>query len=241
MRKTKKEILEGVPSEAIISSKKIGNNTYEVLLTNGDRIIRLHNTNVITYKPDNTVILDSGGWLTPTTKDRINQYSPYKISQRKNIWFITVADQEYIFEDRMQIKGDVVTGANVNNEKELTLLNKKINSYVKNYIEKLITRNMDRPSEADCWYCALSNKDSSLGELTHDKNHIISHIEESYYVPSLLIRAIEKLPISQVGMHCLGYWFKYHEDQCQNMEDIAISQIKKSLTRYIRSQVELSR
>ncbi len=238
---TKKEMLEGLQSETIVSSKKIANNTLEINLLDGTKAIRLHHTNVVTITKNGTVILDSGGWMTPTTKDRINCFSPYGISQRKNIWYVSINGTEYIFNDGMQIKkSGAVSGAS-KKDNTLVKLDKKITGYVNSYMKKLINRELEKPSGGDCWYCSLGNENGSLGELTKDRDHIKQHIKEKYYVPSLIVRATEKLPISQVAKHCLGYWFKYHDDRAESFEDIAERQIKQSLKRYMRSQIGLAR
>lgn len=241
MSKTKKEILEGIPSETIGANKKIANNTLLINFLDGSQAVRLHNTNVVMTTPSGSIILDSGGWMTPTTKDRINNFSPYTINQRKNIWYVNINGTEYIFNDGMKIsKRGKVTGATPKNN-NLERLDKKISVYVKGYMQKLINRELEKPSGGDCWFCALGNKDGSLGELSHDKTHIKEHMKSKYYVPSLLIRATDKIPISQVAKHCLGYWFKYHDERAEHYEDIAKSQIEKSLKRYLRSQLGLAR
>ena len=68
-------------------TKKVGNNTY---LVRGEGCIhvRLHKTNVVTMYPDNTYRLNSGGWRTATTKQRINRFSPVKIYQHKYQWYL---------------------------------------------------------------------------------------------------------------------------------------------------------
>jgi hypothetical protein len=87
MRETKARILDGI-EHLVAKAKCIDNNTYEVLYTNGDKSIRLHHTDVITVKPNGDVVLDSGGYRTPTTKHRINRYSDLKIMQRDYIWYV---------------------------------------------------------------------------------------------------------------------------------------------------------
>lgn len=70
-------------------SKRIGNNTLEIIYSDGSKAIRLHDTNVVTFKKDK-IILDSGGWRTNTTKARINQYSPFTVYQKDFDWFVVV-------------------------------------------------------------------------------------------------------------------------------------------------------
>ena len=78
-----KEMLKGR------NSKKIGNNTYLVDLENRI-VIRLHNTNVVTFYEDGRTLLNSGGWKTVTTKDRMNKYLPvpWKVFQEKFEWYL---------------------------------------------------------------------------------------------------------------------------------------------------------
>lgn len=67
--------------------KKLGNNTY-LEKTDDGYGIRLHQTYVVEILPDDQYRLDSGGWETVTTKDRINDYSPASISQKKGNWYL---------------------------------------------------------------------------------------------------------------------------------------------------------
>jgi hypothetical protein len=159
---------------------------------------------------------------------------------KKAEYIDNVNNTEYTFKDNMRItKRLKVYGAG--KTKNLKKLDKKINIYINGYMEKLTSRKLEKPSGSDCWFCALGNDKGSLGEVTHDKNHIISHMKEKYYVPSLLTRAVDKIPVSKIAMHCIGYWFKFHEERMQNFEDIAQSQIRTSLKRYLRSQLGLAR
>jgi hypothetical protein len=44
--------------------------------------------------------LNSGGWRTSTTKDRINKYSPVKVYQRKYEWYLQDGTE---FEDNILV------------------------------------------------------------------------------------------------------------------------------------------
>jgi hypothetical protein len=55
-----------------MQQRKLGNNTW--LVRQDERIaVKLHQTYILTYTPDNRIILNSGGWETVTTKDRMNK------------------------------------------------------------------------------------------------------------------------------------------------------------------------
>lgn len=65
--------------------KKLVNNTYLEKLDDCFGIL-LHNTFVVKIFPNNHYQLNSGKWKTPTTKNRINQFSPAQIAQVKGNW-----------------------------------------------------------------------------------------------------------------------------------------------------------
>lgn len=88
--------------------------------------VRYHNTNVVMYYADGVVELNSGGYRTPSTRDRINSNVPsgVGISQVEGEWEITIQRFwqspdggrylkyfEYSFDDGMLIHPDfTVTG-----------------------------------------------------------------------------------------------------------------------------------
>lgn len=85
------------------SRRKVGNNTYAEILHDNSVGIMLHSTYVVKIHPDNTYTLQTGGWQTVTTKDRINQYSPVRVYQRKYEWFVKVNGKEYPFMEGMVV------------------------------------------------------------------------------------------------------------------------------------------
>jgi hypothetical protein len=58
------------------TSRKLGNNTYARILSDGSVAIRYHETDVVTIHPDDTATLRTGGWKTYTTRARMDEYSP---------------------------------------------------------------------------------------------------------------------------------------------------------------------
>lgn len=76
--------------------RKLANNTIIAWRTKpfqdggGTIGVRLHGTWIVQYHEDGTVTLDSGGWETTTTKQRINQLlpPPFGISQEKFKWWL---------------------------------------------------------------------------------------------------------------------------------------------------------
>ena len=86
-----------------VTRRKVGNNTYAEILHDGSIGIMLHSTYVVKIHPDNTYTLQTGGWQTVTTKDRINQYSPVRVYQRKHEWFVKINGRELPFMEGMVV------------------------------------------------------------------------------------------------------------------------------------------
>ena len=99
------EAIKMVKGKRNANRRKIGNNTYAEILHDNSVGIMLHSTYVVKIHEDNTYTLQTGGWQTVTTKDRINQYSPVRVYQRKYEWFVKINDKEYPFTEGMVVQG----------------------------------------------------------------------------------------------------------------------------------------
>lgn len=78
--------------------KPLANNT-RLYKAGDDYEIWLHNTPVVTIHANGTYTLESNGWRTRTTKDRINSYSPACVYQRRRVWYIGTVE----FRDGMRV------------------------------------------------------------------------------------------------------------------------------------------
>lgn len=81
-------------------TRKVGNNTYAEIEYDNSVSIRLHGTTVVRFYPNGTIKLNSGGWHTSTTKNRINKYSPVKVYQKKYEWYLQDGTE---FEDNILV------------------------------------------------------------------------------------------------------------------------------------------
>jgi len=89
-RLTKKEIMGGIPDAVAV--EKVDNNTYAYITKNGDRVLRLYHTDIVVMTLEGLIILNSGGYLTVTTKDRMNQIlrpQGYDLFQKNRTWYIS--------------------------------------------------------------------------------------------------------------------------------------------------------
>lgn len=95
---THTEAVKMVKGISYRTRRKVGNNTYATIEYDNSVSIELHGTKVVVFYPNGLVKLNSGGWRTSTTKDRINKYSPVRVYQEKYQWFLSDGTP---FEDNM--------------------------------------------------------------------------------------------------------------------------------------------
>lgn len=94
--------------------KKIG---YETVIRRIDDFtigVRYHSTDILKVDPTNIVKLNTGGWDTPTTKDRLNQFLSclgVHIYQKKHVWYIVGDNGTFEYSDGTEVHpgGYVVT------------------------------------------------------------------------------------------------------------------------------------
>lgn len=176
-------------------NRTLANNTR--VRKEGDNIvITLHNTDIITYYPNGDIRLNSGGWKTLTTKERLNDFSPFRVWQAKGLWTVCVDGKSFPFSDNMLLtrNGDSwELSEGETDNKEETKLRNKIQKYTRQFMEEWTQGKIPLPNNGDCWYCLMREEKTGLplGEVTHDTEHLLSHMEEEYFVPSLFFRAVE--------------------------------------------------
>jgi len=192
------------------SSRPIENNTR--LERRGDDVaIRLHATDVATIHPDDSITLHDGGWLTVTTKDRMNRalgMRPVRIGSDRGRWFIyrrsstyewpTTKVCRYFDGIRISWSGEILNPRTESLEERLVLaeekMRKSIDRYIEGYFAAMEEGKMPLPSGGDCWDCSMivsdgPDKGKPLGDVK-EGDHLLSHIKERYYVPSLLWNAV---------------------------------------------------
>ena len=233
MARTKKDILSFLDKESFKKARKIDNNTFQYFNSNNEKVIRLHDTDIIVFNNDGSITLNSGGWQTVTTKDRMNKFTSLNIYQEKSIWYVIDNGNTVPYKDGITFHvNGTVTGQGENPKRKLAL-KKRIQKYSKDYVKALFNREIDKPDNGDCFYCQFD----SMSGIEHFK----THMQEKYYVPSLLMNAIRTIPVSKIAEHCIGYYMNYHSQECNGFKDIAREQIEKSIKRYLYQNMELAR
>ena len=202
--KTKTELLSNVSGD-IIKTRVVDRNTAYVLFGDGNERWILHET-VIVSKKDGRYTLNSGGWRTLTTKDRINKFSPARIYQENGIWYMRGGSAFY---DGIVIdeQGNVVSEERKDPVVEVNKMKRRISKFI-----SLITKdNLPVPSAGDCWNCSLYTEDGvPMGETSEDYSHLLNHVDEKYVHGSLLVNAMREYGHDdrQIGLH---YSMKLYE------------------------------
>lgn len=167
--------------------KPLENNTR--LFARGDDFsVRLHSTDIVTIHPDDSVTLNSGGWLTVTTKDRWKEYSPGRVYSDRGVFTLYFAGGEFPYADgiTMHVDGTVTGAGAANSAGEVRKLRRAAGRYASRYVDALYAGSIGRPDGGDCMFCRMFDSGSDRPSA----DHILSHLEESYFVPSLVHNAL---------------------------------------------------
>jgi len=240
-------------------------NTRVYTANNNTARIKLHDTYIMEFHPDGSITLNSGGWRTVTTKERINRYLPsaWSVYAVKGTWFVDYhVNQDDVrkvfgFADGMRLypNGTVVGHIDI----DLQAMNKlatRISRFARAYATEFIKGKIEKPGAGDCLMCSVLVSDSKkfIMEKKGDEyvsrqgvlpDHLIAHMDEKYYVPSLLARAMK-------GSHALLSPISYSyiadkwrdgvsiTDTPNHYDSIVRDQISKTIRRYMRQEFDLS-
>lgn len=182
--------------------RKLANNTYLVQGASKDSFaIRLHNTDVVTLHPDGSFTLNSGGWRTVTTKERINVYAPGRVASDRGAWYYYPApgrdwSLRYPFADGMRVlPGGAVEGAGPDETAIRREIQKQVRKYIDGFCAHVAENGLADPNGGDCWGCYMQTTGGD-GKPGADHfmgvGHIFEHFREEYYVPSLAWRAAQR-------------------------------------------------
>ena len=102
-KRTIREMLDGVGE--VTYRKKIANNTIEYKVEGDCNLyVRLHLTDILIKQPDGSVKLNTGGYPTVTTRNRINTYQDIcSIHQTNYIWSVLTGQGSFDYQDNMTV------------------------------------------------------------------------------------------------------------------------------------------
>lgn len=192
-------------------SRKLGNNTYLQRRPDGSIAVKLHATDVLTFHSDGRTVYNSGGWRTVTTKERMNAHGgALRLFTERGVWFACYPglwDKRFVYADGLTVHSDgTITGQG-------TALDERgdkraIKKFVSAFMAAFERGEVPAPGPGDCFYCGMREVQTGrpLGEVS-GADHIRSHFEESYFVPSLLSRAMEVFGASPAARQWVAaYW-----------------------------------
>lgn len=116
---------------------------------------------------------------------------------------------------------------------------RKIRKYAWDFAEALVDGKVPKPSSGDCFGCGLTvvGSGESMGDVMGGEHCTISHIEESYFVPSLLMLAVNEVPVSDFARHLIGCAWSGTEFFADNLVPLMKRQIRRSLRNYIKKRI----
>jgi len=166
----------------------------------------------------------------------MNRFSYKDVYQRDSLWFVNYFGTEYPFADGITFHPDYkVTGAGKDPRLKLKL-KKQVKIYVNEFMKKLVAKKIPKPGGGDCWMCHListDDKKKTMGDMGDGAGHLMSHIKEKYYVPSLLMNVLEEYEVSDWDKAHVGYWLGYLKDEVNIGNDYTQQHIAKCMRRYL--------
>lgn len=202
MRQTKAQIMADV--EEYTSAKFVDRNTVRYERPDGCTVIRLHNTDILTFE-NGGIVFNSGGWRTPTTLGRMNAFQEsVEIWGENRVWYAKARchqDGKTVFADGMRY--DSKTGTLTSNGKiPSPKLIKDIRDFAKRCVEAMP---LDMPSSEDCWYCYF--------KWGTDNDHLLSHVRERYVVPSLIWTILKDKGCDPQGQGCVPFIIAFQQGE----------------------------
>jgi len=213
-----------------VPRKKLANNTYVERRNDSTIAVRLHNTDVVTfhehspYRPGasgiRAVTLSTGGWLTVTTKDRINTVLawPMRVYSERGTWAVTLegwqnTDNAVRFTDGITFEalhGDMRPVERTLLPGEDQARQDRHNTSTKRLINRYVTRLTDERLQAALSFgqnpdaCVMCRPHTriphdkapdreriiTVGDAMEDTEHLLEHLQEGVYPFQLLFAAV---------------------------------------------------
>jgi hypothetical protein len=209
------------------ASRNIASHT-KVMRDGADICVKCYDTIIVRYKSNGRIVLSYGEYKTRMTKERINEFSPVRVTQDKNIWWVHVDSvnkdslvffgNDSIFYNGMVVdmnKG-MILKPKLKEDKHTVLLKK----WIKRYCDKL--KGLDTvplPDNSDCWLCMLHD---SNGKHVVDKGCLESHLKEQYIHGTLIVNALTDNHIDRPDI----VWRS-------NLRDIMVRSVRRYFKKYL--------
>ena len=192
-------------------SRKVANNTYLHVadISSQTIAIRLHASDIITASPNGAVTINQCGWPTVTTRDRINAFfTTYRDNLPAFYGIGTKSKQTQLtrgayYSHDCELLGTVPASGAVTigprgavrglETVQVSARAAKLRATIREYSRGLqAALPLSLPNNGDCMFCSMFDGRASAGKLPahSSRDHLLSHLDESYYVPSLIWNAL---------------------------------------------------
>lgn len=238
-------------AEIVGKARIVAKNTFRYSTVDGREVTRLHLTDIVESLGNGHYRINSGGWKTVTTKDRINSALPgYSVYSAKGIWYVgrggncygNGATDSISFYDGIVIpdafdKLPAIKRAEKQGEAE-----RKLKDRVKAFVNKTIPTKgpIPKPSTGDCWFCSMMDAEkpathAGIGHTIHDtasrnNDHLLSHIQEGYMTGSLIVNAYRNAGVSEAGI-AITLDDRYRRDN---------NEVRRRVIRYLNRRLGMS-
>jgi hypothetical protein len=222
--------------------KKLANNTY---LTKKDDafVIRLHDTDIVKIKEESSqtfFTVNTDGWMTSTTKERINSFTPLRIFQKRGVWYVyqQIDGREEVvqFFDGMTVdqSGRVVNSAEASLDgiERGRKLDQMITDYIKKFCDQSIKEGLPLPNAGDCWLCKIYSQAKNEQRDQDHMDHVYSHLEETYIHGSFLVYAA-----TVAGYSNPGFILAIIQQDCQRGDVTMLKRVFRSFFKKVRRKL----
>ena len=185
--------------------------------------VRYHETDVVTYHADGRLVLDSGGWMTATTKVRLNDYAVgFGVWSTGGVWHVSARNLDYtldggapywspgsvVFYDGLTVDqsdpAGSLTVAGTTPEAVAGLVTVRADEATKRAVSRycakvrrtwpdVIGQARESGTAGDCWIC--NGTVPGRGDI----DHLREHVADGYVVASLGLAAVKAAGYFQPG------------------------------------------
>lgn len=239
--------LAGIAIEG--KGRVVARNTWRYRTADGIEHVRLHGTDVVEFLPGDKVRLNSGGWKTVTTKDRINSFSPYHVFSNRGTWLVYAPHDSGLepvaFYDGI-ILPDAFKAPKAKSER-LIAREAKLKARIKAVVAKAIVpgKPLPHPEMGDCFICMMEASQiaqrvqhsgydySRAPRPALDSGHIESHIKEGYIHGTLVVNAYRDSGRSEIA-------FQYDSARLARGESRAVTEPRRIVAAYLKRRMGLT-
>lgn len=197
---------------------KIAHKTY-IQMRRMSCVIRLHETDIVLIRPDNTYRINSGGFRTTTTRRRMNHVLPCVINQKNSLWSIG----DSFFEDGMLVGHDGAIIGESTPLSEAVEIKRKVDRYCNKFIslvlEMCVTEPITELQTYKKYRLPKHYNKNHLDDLWYNEiQYIVNYAKTSMQNISVFYTRMMKwayLAMLERGYNDIQWCWDYRRDSCK--------------------------